>query len=78
MKVLVLGSGCSRCKTVLENVKTAVSTLGLNADIEKVESIEEMMKYGILSTPAVVVDGKVKSAGRVPTPKELEALLTSD
>ena len=78
MKVLVLGTGCARCKALLENVKTAVSALGVAAEIEKVEAIEDIMKYGVMSTPAVVVDGTVKVAGRVPTPKELEALLTSE
>ena len=78
MKVLVLGTGCARCKTLFENVKTAVSALGIAAEIGKVEAIEEIMKYGVMSTPAVVVDGKVKSAGRVPTPKELETILVSE
>lgn len=77
MKILVLGTGCARCKTLLENVKTAVSSLGVPAEIEKVEAIEEIMKYGVMSTPAVVVDGKVMVAGRVPSPKELETLLTA-
>ena len=78
MKVLVLGTGCARCKTLFENVQAAVAATGVGAEIEKVEAIEEIMKYGVMSTPAVVVDGEVKVAGRVPTAKELEALLASD
>lgn len=77
MKVLVLGTGCARCKTLLENVKAAVAALDLAAEIEKVEAIEDIMKYGVMSTPAVVVDGQVKVAGRVPSPKELETLLAT-
>jgi small redox-active disulfide protein 2 len=76
MKILVLGTGCARCKALMQNVLAAVSALGIKAEIEKVEAIEEIMKYGVMSTPALVVDGEVKSAGKVPSPDEIQKVLS--
>ena len=75
MKIQVLGTGCARCKVLVVNVKAAVAGLGLPAEIEKVEAIEEIMKFGVMSTPALVIDGKVRSSGRLLTADEVKALL---
>ena len=75
MKIQVLGPGCQRCKTLAANAQRAVEELGVEATIEKVEDVREIMRYGILTTPALVIDGQLKSAGRVLTPQEIQALL---
>jgi small redox-active disulfide protein 2 len=75
MKLVVLGTGCARCKALMQNVEAAVSALQIQADIEKVEAIEEILKYGVMGTPALIVDGKVKAAGRVPSTEEIQKLL---
>lgn len=76
MKIEVLGTGCAKCKTLYENVKKAVEESGKSADIVKVEKIPEIMAYGVLSTPALVVDGQVKFSGKVSTVAEIRGLLT--
>lgn len=74
-KILILGTGCAKCKTQTANVEIAVSELGLEAAIEKVEDIQEIMKYGVMSTPAIIVDGEVKVTGKVVSVEEIKALL---
>jgi small redox-active disulfide protein 2 len=64
-KIQILGTGCPKCKTLLANAEAAVKELGIEARIEKVEKIAEIMKFGVMTTPALVVDGVVKSAGKV-------------
>lgn len=64
-KIQILGTGCPKCKTLTLNTEMAVQELGIEATIEKVEKITEIMKFGIFSTPGFVVDGHVKSAGKV-------------
>jgi small redox-active disulfide protein 2 len=76
MKIIkILGTGCPKCKQTEAAVRKAVDDLGTTADIQKVEDIQDIMKYNILSTPAVVIDEEVRIKGRVPTATELEALL---
>ena len=75
MKIQVLGPGCERCKTLTANAEKAVQELGIGATVEKVEDVREIMKLRILATPALVVDGQVKSAGRVLTPEAIKELL---
>ena len=65
MKIEILGTGCSKCKTLEEVTKQAVAKIGGFHKIEKVEDIVEIMNYGVMSTPALVVDGIVKSSGKV-------------
>lgn len=64
-KIQILGTGCPKCKTLTANAEAAVKTLGVEATVEKVEKIAEIMKFGVMMTPALVVDGVVKSAGKV-------------
>lgn len=75
MIIKVLGSGCKNCVNLAENAKTAVAQMGLDAQIEKVTDYAEIAKYGILSTPGLVVDEKVVSYGRVLKPKDIILLL---
>jgi small redox-active disulfide protein 2 len=75
-KIQILGTGCPKCKTLLANAESAVRALGLEAHIEKVEQITEIMKFGVMTTPALVVDGQVKSAGRVLSAEDIKRLLT--
>jgi small redox-active disulfide protein 2 len=75
-KVQVLGTGCPKCKKLFEASLAAVDALGIAADVSKVEDITEIMKMGIMATPALVVDGVVKVTGRIPKPDELKTMLT--
>lgn len=75
MKVQILGTGCPNCKRLLENTVTAAGQMGISPEVEKVEDIREIVKFGVMSTPALVVDGQVKVAGRVPTVDEIKTLL---
>lgn len=74
MIIKVLGTGCAGCKTLHENVKQAVAELGIIAEVTKVEDMGEIIRYNVMSTPALVIDGKVISAGKklsVPQLKEI-------
>lgn len=73
--IKILGPGCARCKSTLEIVKKAVDQSGIQAEITKIEDLEGMMKYNILSTPAVVINEQIKISGRVPTVDEIKKLL---
>lgn len=75
MIIKVLGSGCANCVALERVTREAVDALGLNATIEKVEDYSTIAGYGVMSTPALVVDDKVIVSGRVPTPTQLRELL---
>lgn len=75
MKIQILGTGCTRCKTLTANAERAVRTLGLSAEIEKVTDIRDILKFEILMTPGLAIDGKVKSAGRIPSQEEIQEML---
>ena len=64
-KIQILGTGCPKCKLLAANVEQAVKELGLEAVVEKVDKIQDIIKFGVMITPALVVDGQVKSAGKV-------------
>ena len=74
-KLQILGTGCPKCKKLAENVETAAKALGIEYTIEKVTDISEIMKFGVMLTPALAVDGVVKAVGKVPEPDALKALL---
>jgi len=74
-KLQILGTGCAKCKTLAENAKKAAADAGIEVEIEKVEDIREIMKFNILMTPGLVIDGEVKAAGRVLSPDEIKRLL---
>ncbi|HBL85134.1 MAG: redox-active disulfide protein 2 [Clostridiales bacterium GWF2_38_85] len=75
MKIKILGSGCKSCISLTENTKEAVKKLGLNAEIVKVTNFADIAAYDVMSTPALVVDEKVVSFGKVLKPMEIEKLL---
>ena len=75
MTIKILGSGCKYCETLAENVKKALADEVIEADLVKVTDFGEIAKYGVMSTPALVIDEKVVSAGRVLKPKEIAKLI---
>jgi len=75
MEIKILGTGCAKCKTTEAVVEKVVAASGIEATIIKVEDIMEIMKYNVLSTPAIVIDGVVKIKGRVPSEAEVRSAL---
>jgi small redox-active disulfide protein 2 len=73
--IQILGTGCSKCKALTANAEAAVKALGVDATVQKVEKIQEIMKFGVMTTPALVVDGQVKSAGKVLIADDIKTLL---
>ena len=73
--IKILGTGCARCKQAEAVVRQTVAEMGIDAAVEKVEAIEKIMEYDVLTTPAIVVDEVVKIKGRVPSVQEIKALL---
>ncbi|MBN2747728.1 MAG: TM0996/MTH895 family glutaredoxin-like protein [Bacteroidales bacterium] len=76
MEIIILGTGCPKCKTLEKMTRETVSRLSVDASISKEEDIMNIMSYGIMHTPGLVVDGKVVMSGRLPSEKELVDLLT--
>jgi small redox-active disulfide protein 2 len=75
MVIKVLGSGCANCKKLEANVREAVKELGIEATIEKVQDFKDIMAYGVMKTPALVVDEQVKVMGRVPSVEDIKKYL---
>lgn len=73
--IKVLGPGCPKCKTTYNNVLEALKQMGIEADVTKVEDIEEMMKYNVLTTPVLMIDDVAKVKGRIADVKEIKELL---
>lgn len=78
VEIKVLGTGCAKCKQLEKDVFNALAEMDLAADVEKVRDIKKIMSYKVMSTPALVVNGKVKVAGRVPRADELKKLITEE
>ncbi|NMM63330.1 thioredoxin family protein [Clostridium sp. P21] len=78
MEIKILGSGCSNCKKLEANAKEAVKELNLEADITKVEDIKDIMKYGVMRTPAIVINEKVKMYGKVCTVDEIKKYINDE
>ena len=76
MRIKVLGPGCANCKRLEERTREAVESLGLDAEIEKVTDYADIAGYGVMKTPGLVVDERLVVSGRVPTTREIAALLT--
>jgi len=74
-KIEILGTGCPKCKLLTERAEKAVAELGIEAQIEKVEKLDDIMNYGVMVTPALAVDGEVKSAGKVVSVEEIKGFL---
>jgi len=75
MKIEILGPGCAKCKTLLENAQRAVAEAGVDADVTKVEDLQEITRYNVFMTPALVIDGTVKSTGKVAKPDQIRKWL---
>ena len=74
-KLQILGTGCPKCKKLAENTEAAAKAMGIEYAIEKVTDINEIMKFGVMMTPALAVDGQVKVVGKVPDPEAIKAML---
>lgn len=76
MKIEILGIGCPKCKQLTANAEAAVKELNIPAEIGKVTDIDKITDYGVMMTPALVVDGKVLSAGRIPNKDEIKTMIS--
>ena len=76
MKIEILGTGCSKCNKTKEVIEKILRNTGVKAEVVKVEDIETILKYGVMITPAVVIDGEVKIVGKVPDEKEIKKWIT--
>jgi small redox-active disulfide protein 2 len=74
-KIQILGTGCPKCKKLAENAEAAVKELDIEYEVEKVTNIKEIMSFGVMMTPALVVDGEVKVVGKVVSPDEIKNML---
>lgn len=75
MKIEILGVGCAKCHKLEEMVRDIASKEGIDADISKVEDFKKIMNYGVMTTPALVIDGEVKAAGKIPTEDQIKGWL---
>lgn len=76
MKLIqILGTGCPKCKQLAENTEIAVKNIGLECEIQKVTEIKEIMKFAVMITPALAVDGKIKIVGKVPSPEDIQKII---
>ncbi len=75
LRIQILGTGCPKCKKLAENAAAAVQESGIECEIVKVTDINEIMKFGVMMTPALAIDGKVKVVGKVPSPDEIKKML---
>jgi len=74
-KIQILGTGCPKCKKLAENAQAAAKELGVECSLEKVTEINEIMKFGVMMTPALAIDGQVKTVGKVASPDEIKKML---
>jgi len=75
-KIQILGTGCPKCKKLAENTDAAANELGIEYELEKVSQINDIMKMGVMITPALAIDGEVKVAGKVASPEDIKQMLT--
>ena len=74
-KIQILGTGCAKCFKLVETAETAAKALGLEYQIEKITDLQKIMEFGVMMTPALVVDGVVKVSGKVPTMEEIKRMI---
>lgn len=77
MKIEILGTGCPKCKKLTELTEEVVNETGISAEVVKVTDINDIMNYGVMITPALVIEGEVKVAGRIPDKKEIKGWIES-
>ncbi|MFH1225161.1 MAG: thioredoxin family protein [Candidatus Diapherotrites archaeon] len=75
MKIKILGMGCAKCKQLEVNTRKALQDTGIKAEIEKVTDIDKIIEFGVMSTPALAIDGNVKSSGKIATVEEIKKML---
>ena len=75
-KIQILGTGCPKCKKLAENAEAAAKELGIEYELEKVTQINDIMKMGVMVTPALAIDGEVKMAGKVASPEDIKSMLS--
>ena len=75
-KIHILGTGCPKCEKLTANAEAAAQQLGIEYELEKVKDVNEIMKFGVMMTPALVVNGEVKVVGKVPSPEEIQSMLS--
>ena len=75
MKIQILGTGCPKCEQLAKAVEAAAKELGLNFELEKITELEQIMSFGVMMTPALAIDGEVKTMGKIPTSDELKKIL---
>ena len=75
-KIHILGTGCPKCEKLTANAEAAAQQLGIEYELEKVKDVNEIMKFGVMMTPALVVDGEVKVVGKVPSSEEIQGMLS--
>ncbi len=74
-KIQILGTGCSKCEKLAVNAEAAAKELGIEYEIQKVKDLSEIMKLGVMLTPALAIDGAVKTAGKIPSPDQIKEML---
>ncbi|WP_182864877.1 thioredoxin family protein [Rhodopirellula sp. JC639] len=74
-KIQILGTGCRKCLALKENAESALKQANVEAEVEKIEDINEIVKYGVMSTPALAIDGQVKFVGKIASPDEIIQVL---
>jgi len=75
MKIEILGMGCATCNKLEDTVRLAIKEMGIEAQVDHVKDIKQIMAYGVMTTPALVIDGKVKAAGKIPTLKDIKQMI---
>lgn len=75
MKIQILGTGCAKCEKLSVNAKQAADNLGLDYEMEKITELNQIMSFGVMTTPGLAIDGKVLVAGKVPSPADIEKLI---
>jgi small redox-active disulfide protein 2 len=75
MKIEILGTGCAKCEKLAQNAKKAVEEAGISCEVEKITDMTKIMSMGVMMTPALAVDGKVKVVGKIPSPDEIKKLI---
>ncbi|PLX19838.1 MAG: thioredoxin family protein [Candidatus Muiribacterium halophilum] len=74
-KLQILGTGCQKCKKLMENVQIAAKELDMEVEFEKIEQLDKIMEFGVMMTPALAIDGEVKAAGKVLNVEEIKKIL---
>ncbi|MDZ7837109.1 MAG: thioredoxin family protein [Actinomycetota bacterium] len=75
MKIQILGTGCPKCKKTEQNAMEALTNLGIEAEVEKVTDVNQIVDFGVMATPALAIDGEVKFSGKIPSVQEIEGVL---